>query len=68
MAICLGKESPATLVILSDVRRDLEILDHPRDSFWQSYGVPHQDDGLPLFLSDIVCLFGSWMDSDKGDT
>ena len=35
-------------------------------SIHQTIVMPHQDDGLPLFLSAIVCLFGSWMGSDKG--
>src|SRR6056300_247633 len=37
----------------------------PRNSSWQGIVMPHQDDGLPLFLDAIVCLFGSWMGSDK---
>ncbi len=29
---------------------------------------PPRDDGLPLVLSAVVCLFGSWVGSDKGAT
>ena len=32
----------------------------------QAIAVPLRDDGLPLVLSAVVCLFGSWVGSDKG--
>src|SRR5210317_877421 len=67
MTISRRKESLATLETLGSVARfENSIL--PRNSSWQGIVMPHQDDGLPLFLSAIVCLFGSWMGSDKGDT
>ena len=34
--------------------------------FLASYVMPHHDDGPEVFLSGIVCLFGSCMGSDKG--
>ena len=30
--------------------------------------MPHPGDGPQVFLSGIVCLFGSWVGSNKRDT
>ena len=47
---------------------EIRKIDQPHNSSWQVIGMPHQDDGPPLFLSVVVCLFGSWVGSDKGAT
>ena len=67
MTICLGKESPATLETLGKCGENRKI-DPLRASSRPVYVMPQRDDGLPLFLSATVCLFGSWMGSDNGDT
>ena len=70
MTIWRWNESPATLeTLMSEARLEkLTPLTAPDNSSWQVIVMPHQDDGLPLFLSAIVCLFGPCMGSDKGAT
>ena len=67
MTICAGKECCEILEALRDEAR-LENSTPLYNSSWQVIGMPHQDDGLPLVLSAIVCWFGSWVGSDKGAT
>ncbi len=69
MTIHHRRESPATLETL---RFEARFEEHsipttsplgkllPRRSL--------RGDGLPLVLSAVVCLFGSWVGSDKGAT
>ena len=67
MTIWHWNESRATLdSLMSEARLEKSKFDPPDNSSWQVIVMPHQDDGLPLFLSAIVCLFGSCMGSDKG--
>ena len=63
MTIWRWNESPATLETLT-----AQASDHTHKSLWQDIDMPHPDDGLPLFLSATVCLFGSWVGSNKGAT
>ena len=61
------KESPATLeTLMSHVRGKIWKFDPNHNSSGQAIAVPPRDDGLPLVLSGLVCLFGSWVGSDKG--
>ena len=39
-----------------------------RNSSWQLTALPKHDDGLPLVLGAIACLFGSLAMHDKGGT
>ena len=39
-----------------------------RNSSWQLTALPKHDDGLPLVLGAIACLFGSLTVHDKGGT
>ncbi len=60
---------PATLeTCVPEVR--FEILIPTIKLLWASYcrPTPLRDDGLPLVLIAVVCLFGSWIGSDKGAT
>ncbi len=66
MTIHHWKESPATLGT-SGLRRDLKI-DHSPNPSGQAIATPLRDDGLPLVLSALVCLFGSWVGADQGAT
>ena len=63
MAIHHRKESPATLGTLRLEAR-LENLIQTTTHI----AMPVCNDGLPLVLSAVVCLFGSWVGSDKGAT
>ena len=63
------KESPATLEsLMSEVRFENSIPNPNHNSSGQAIAAPLRDDRLPLVLSALVCLFGSWMGSDKGAT
>ena len=64
------KESPATATLgtlMSEVRFENSIPPN-HNSSGQAIDAPLRDDGLPLVVSAVVCLFGSWMGSDKGAT
>ena len=52
---------------LSDLRRGLKI-DRHHNSHRQAIATPLRDDGLSLVLSAVVCLFRSWVGTDKGAT
>ena len=65
MTISRRKESHVTLETLTDEAR-FEKLTPSHNSSRRVIGMPHQDEGLQRFLSAIVCLFGSWVGSDKG--
>ena len=60
MTIWRWNESPVTFEH-SQSLGEIGKFDRPCNSSWQLVGMPHQGDGLPLFLSAIACLFGSWM-------
>ena len=62
------KESPATLDALRFEARFENSI--PTTTPLGMLLPPHplRDDGLPLVLSALVCLFGSWVGSDKGAT
>ncbi len=66
MTIHHRKESTATLGTLRLEVRDLRILQSYPHLSGQPIATPLRDDGLPLVLSAVVCLFGSWVGSDKG--
>ena len=61
------KESSATLeTLMSEARFENSI---PSTTPLGKLLPPHTyDDGLPLVVSAVVCLFGSWVGSDKGAT
>ncbi len=62
-------ESPATLeTLVPEVRFEISIPTTTPLLGKLPIGMPLRDDGLPLVLSAVVCLFGSWMGSDKGAT
>ena len=63
------KESPATLGTLRFKvrRRKPGVFDPNHNSSGQAIAVRLRDDGLPLVLSAVICLFGSWVGSDKGE-
>ena len=66
MALNHRKESPATLETpMSEARFENSI---PTTTPLGKLAAPLCDDGLPLVLSALVCLFGSWVGSDKGAT
>ena len=67
MTIHHRKESPATLESLMSEARS-EKFDPAPNSSGQAIAAPLRNDGLPLVLSAVACLFGSWMGSDKGAT
>ena len=64
MAISHRKEPVGTLESLTSERKSEQNKSSP-PLFLASIVMPHQDDGLEMFGSAIVCLFGSCMDSDK---
>ena len=68
MTISRRKESTTTLETLSHRPGQIWKTENvePLFLFLASYVMPHQDDGPQVFLSGIVCLFGSCMGSDKG--
>ena len=66
VTISRWKESPAALETLMAEAR-FEKMDPPHNSSWQVIGMPHKDDGPPLFLSAAIFLFGSWMGSGNGN-
>ncbi len=68
MTIHHRKESPATLGTLRFEVRLICKFDPNHISSGQAIAAPLRDDGLPLVLSAVVCLFGSWVGSDKGAT
>ena len=43
-------------------------FDPHHNSSGHAIAAPLRDDGLPLVLSALACLFGSWVGSDKGAT
>ena len=47
-------------------RRSLR--DRSNNSSWQLTALPKHDDGLPLVLGAIACLFGSLATHHKGGT
>ena len=69
MTIHHRKESPATLGTLRfEARRFENLIPTTAPLSGQAIATPLRDDGLPLVLSALVCLFGSWVGSDKGAT
>ena len=68
MTVHHRKESPATLGSLRFEVSRFENSIPTHSSSGQAIAAPLRDDGLPLVLSAVVCLFGSWVGSDKGAT
>ncbi len=68
MTLCHRKESPATLETLMSAEARFENSTPNHNSSGQAIAAPLRDDGLPLVLSAVACLFGSWVGSDKGAT
>ena len=66
MTISRRKESATTLETLTGQARFGKLKTLSPSSYVASYVMPHHDDGPQVFLSGIVCLFGSCMGSDKG--
>ena len=69
MTIHRRKESPATLGSHRFERRfENSIPTTTPLGKLLPYAMPLCDHGLPLVLGALVCLFGSWVGSDKGAT
>ena len=58
MTISRRKESATTLETLT-VTGQIWKTENVEPLFLASYVMPHHDDGPQVFLSGIVCLFGS---------
>ena len=56
------------LLRLSGLRGEVWEFDPNHNSSGQAIAAPLRDDGLIPLLSAVVCLFGSWVGSDKGAT
>ena len=69
MTISRRKESATTLETLTSQARFGKLkIENVEPLFLASYVMPHHDDRPQVFLSGTVCLFGSWVVSDKGAT
>ena len=66
MTISRRKESTTTLETLTGQARIGKLKTLLEPLFLASNVMPHHDDGPEVFLSSIVCLFGSCMGSGKG--
>ncbi len=83
MYVCLGHGSALAMLLhdsssevgvpchswkSQDEVRSENLFDPNHNSPGQAIAAPLRDDGLSLVLSAVVCLFGSWVGSDKGAT